>query len=223
MLLKSRLREHRQPRPAPPGAREEGRFDRRPDGWIYLDASLSQRLVAQLDKLLFRCVDLASDGVTRRTFLRRTGEVAFTLALALNELAWMPTIAKAGDVYTACTGCNCEDSHCQLFGACGPSPECDSTHCNSNFECDIANKPADRRRVAQSSGHWAGYDCTSDNTAANAWTECCDGATHKCSDCCTGVTTLPNCNSGSCGVTKHACICRGTTCTSCCTSSGNPC
>jgi hypothetical protein len=222
MLMKSRLQEPRAVRPAPEGAGPvDGGLGRRPDGWAYLDPSVSQRMLSTLDAFILRVAHAASQGVSRRDFLPRTGEIVFGLSLLASDVLLVPGTANADFV---CTGCNCQDSGCQLSGACGSSPLCTNSHCNSEFECALSSNPSERRRVNQATGQWAGFDCGASN-AVNCWTECCaPGNRHRCCDCCTGSNTLPNCTSGSCGgVTKHACICRGTQCTNCCTSSGNPC
>ncbi len=195
-----RRRSRRTPRLAPAGARApQTHSNRPPDGWEALDPPVTERIRTRADTLLFAATDAAARVVSRREFLRRSGQVALVVGVAASGVLFVPGYAKA-DFH--CTTCNCQDPNNQTPGPCGTSPICTNSHCINN-NCDTTQGVIQRR--ANSSGHWPGLNCAS-NTADNCWTEPCPTGCKRCCDCCTGDNATPHCS--SCSSTKHRCICR---------------
>jgi hypothetical protein len=203
MRLRSRPSARRRVRPAPSGVWvPESRNDRRPDGWPSLESRPRDALRSSADRYILRASDRIAR-ITRRRFIRRTGEIAFALGVGVSQFAWIPKARADFGPFP----CNEDDPNNVLHGPCGPSPLCDDSHCNSNFECEVTDAGVQRRgETSFTPPQWPGFDCVSD-TRENCWRECCSGSLRRCCDCCTNANTTPHCT--NCGSTKHACICRG--------------
>lgn len=199
-----RPRRARTPSLEPPGVRSPRlRFDRPPDGWEPLEPSTAERLGGRMDALVIRMTNAAGRGLSRRNFLKRTGQVGLAAGLAMSGLLLVPGRATAD---FPCTTCNCQDPNNQQPGPCGPSPICAGSACNSESNCATSMSGITRR--ANSSGHWAGNFCAMPS-ADNCWTEPCPTGCRRCCDCCTGANMTPFCSGSGC-TSKHRCICRGT-------------
>jgi hypothetical protein len=182
------------PRLAPFGVRPpQRRMGRPPDGWKQLDQTQGQHLLAHLDRGLLRFSDTVARGVSRREFLKRTGQAGFVVGVAASNILWHT------DPAFALEPCN---------NPCGPSPPCADSKCQAfpnDFECDLSVSGV-KRRVNPQTGVWEGYACGS-ATANNCWDEdCCArlGRIWRCCDCCVPGTGIPQCSTCS----KHACVCR---------------
>ncbi len=185
-------------------APEERRLDRPPDGWTLAFAPVRTRTLLWLDSNLLRASDSVVSGVSRRQFLKRTGQVAAVVGLGLTRVLWGIGPARAD---FSCS-CNCEDmgNPPGLPGPCGPSPLCDPQHCNSEGRCQTSD-PGVSRRISIKLNRWPGFDCTS-GTEDNCWDEdCCAETGHlvRCCDCCTGPTQPPFCKTCT---GRFRCICR---------------
>ena len=190
-------------RRAPYGSKPPTRADRPPDGWKTVDSSSTERLAELADRALFSVTGRALEEVSRRNFLGKSAKAGLALGLAT-----MPLWRSNSAVLAHGEPCNVWDTTPQsLPGACGPSPLCWSSHCNSNKQCHLAHPPTKRRT-------YTGSTCTC-NSCNNCWTEhCCtqNGYHWRCCDCCEShPNTSLRCSASSCDHTDlsmNKCICR---------------
>jgi hypothetical protein len=218
MWKRSRGLPHKSPRPAPPGVRlAYPDRDGPPDGWELIAPSFGERVSIGLDSVLLRMTGAAARAISRREFLRRTGELAVLAGLAVAGLAWEAGPASSHEP---------EFNTCNPFGvnpqggACGPSRLCPQSVCLSGGRCNTGIAGV-RRRVDGMADppHWPGNDCGNDSRH-HCWLECCPptGTRTKwrCCDCCVNPNQCSACTS-SCGgcTTKVKCICRNDTGVSC--------
>jgi hypothetical protein len=179
-------------RPAPPGVRPAAaRSDRPAHGWKPVAPSLAERLTERADTAVLQMTDAAARGITRRQLLARTGAVGLALGMGAGTFLFRTEKASAHGY-----ACDSDGS------ACGPSPLCASTYCNTGRAQACAYERADTARRA-----WGGGACLVTNS--NCWTEhCCAQAFNghaSCCDCCAPTGTI-NCT--SCPQHMHKCICR---------------
>lgn len=164
-----------------------------------MDLSTRRRLASELDRWILSLADSAARRITRRTFLRRAGEIALVIGLATTHLLW-GSPAQALD-------CNATDPNNELAGPCGPTELCPSNHCqNDNNLCKLSITNVRRRTYGT-------FTCGPDDVD-NCWNEnCCDqpaNAMVRCCDCCTPSPNM----SGQCNCTnpvRYPCICKKVT------------
>jgi hypothetical protein len=170
--------------PSPPGIQTSRRTDYRPDGWEVVHKESWQSGLEHLDRVLIRATSSAARGLTRRRFLKRTGQLGALAAGTMSGLLWRMPSAAADPCY------NCPS-------ACGPSPICSASYCTGS-NCTGSGQ---ERRYGQSycgtPSCW-GEDCCTPTCSA-------DYGIWNCCDCCAPAGGL-SC-SGSCS-TKKRCICR---------------
>jgi len=172
-----------------------------PHGWRRDVGSLEQfgdGLDAQLLKITVRM----TDGVTRRDLLRRAAGVGAVAGLAMTRTLWTPGNAAGGAVALSCYA---TDPNGVADGACGPSPICSDSWCNSNGNC------ADAQTLASKRGYGGNVCQNSISGEDNCWTENCCGTplnrVSLCCDCCTpSGPGAGGCN--DCSRPKQKCICR---------------
>lgn len=179
-------------RPAPAGVRPAAaRSDRPAHGWEPVAPSLAERLTESADTAVLRMTDAAARGISRRQFLARTGAVGLVVGMGAGTVLFRTDRAAAHGY-----ACDSDGS------ACGPSPLCSGTYCNTSRAQACAYERADTARRA-----WGGGACLVTNS--NCWTEhCCAQAYNghvSCCDCCapSGTSRCTNCPR-----TMYKCICR---------------
>lgn len=176
-----------------------------PPGWeAATPPTRTERRRERLHSSLHFVVVTTSRSITRRRFLRRTGEVALGAGLALNGWIWRGPTAAAHEPLE--TGCG------PLAAGCGPSPICPDSQCRlsggAEGKCRLG--AAGVRTRVNTSNHWAGFSCGTDN-AHHCWRECCGGNNLKrCCDCCVDPANCSGCDACSGCTGKRACICRRT-------------
>lgn len=185
------VRSGRASRPAPPGThRFTKRSDRMPHGWAPLDPTRIERVRVHADSALLNMADAAARSVSRRTFLKRAGQMAFAVGVSMS---WI--VKAASPAAARCYQCG---------DPCGPSPPCGSSKCVSGTGDCKTSVAGVRYRDHDD------FFCT--NSSGQCWTaNCCAGVcppgqqqSRLCCDCC--IDADPNTCTSPCDP-KKACIC----------------
>ncbi len=207
---------------APPGVWRPATLDRPPHGWQPVDAGPGRRTLLLIDRVGLRSGISVMKGVTRRQFLRRTGEVGAVLGLGAARVLY-PTPAHALQGY-ACNVCVNPGQTDHFGGGCGPSEECDPIECDGTGggSCNVGHQCAGSG-VKVKGQVWGTGDCGSGD--GGAWDECCPNGLFRCRDCC-GCKVHPGSPCGGSGCADddrhYKCICRRKVADNCTVVGGNP-
>jgi len=177
--------------PAPPGWRPATRrSDRPPDGWHKLDPTAGDVIVASADRALLQGSRIAMSVLSRRTFLKRVGQLSVVAGLATATTLFATTPA-----YARCYQCG---------DPCGPSPNCGDPDCTDDSgNCKLSENVEKRDHDD--------FFCTSCTGLCTCWAADCCGCGAEpnqrkklCCDCC--EPDAPNTCASPC-TNKKACIC----------------